>query len=252
MEQSLRLRISVVMLLLCALYFGCQSRVSGVSIRELTNAIEECPPSVVHIKVSLGGNQYSTGTGVLIRGERILTAAHVIQNAQGIEVIFGGRGSFPKADAARGQAVRYDPVDGLDLVVLRNLAIPPWAKPAPVAAKSPELQDNLLSVGLEHPYAVRAHSGKLIGRTADPREFYLSVLAQLGDSGGPVFNKLGELVGINRAIGENVLAHPSGLIIMSMTPGSPSPSVNTTTIDTTTYEPIAVTYVIDVTKCSLP
>lgn len=112
---------------------------------------------------------------------------------------------------------------GGDLALLRlpQDRIPVWAVPARVAEKGPRPGEWLVSVGLESPDAIRVHVAKLKGfmdgdsalikddpdldklDSANPNDPFMivEVQAQAGDSGGPVFNTKGELVGINTAIG---------------------------------------------------
>jgi hypothetical protein len=175
-------------------------------VRSSVCSIAGCPPCVVQIRVDLD-NGCQQGTGILLDDGRVLTAAHVVrtgfQPAPGsLHILFGGRDGHPVFDAASNRLIvlSYTGPDA-DLAVLSGIQPPNWAHGAQIAKAAPKEGDVLTSVGLEQTDAVRAHCGKMVGHDQNRPILHIGVQAQLGDSGGPVFNARGELVGINSAIG---------------------------------------------------
>ena len=162
----------------------------------------ECPWCVVAIRVEPGKGVLRYGTGVLLENGRVLTAAHVTDGAKPatVHVLFGGRGDRPEFDATDARSTQIKENNAADWALITGLAIPDWAMGVKIAAKEPKLGDVLTSIGLEAPDAVRLHCGKMLGRDSGTK-LCMGVLAQAGDSGGPVFNAAGELVGINNAVG---------------------------------------------------
>jgi S1-C subfamily serine protease len=177
-------------------------KVSADVARTLCHAME-CPWCVVAIRVEPGGGVLRYGTGVLLEDGRVLTAAHVTDGAKPatVHVLFGGRGDRPEFDATSPHATQIKENDVEDFAVITGLTIPDWALGVKIAAKEPKLGEVLTSIGLEATDAVRLHCGKMLGRDFAGTKLCVGVLAQQGDSGGPVFNADGELVGINNAIG---------------------------------------------------
>lgn len=199
-------------------------------------AVNECPFGVVQIRYELQDGRYYQGTGVLIDGNRVVTAAHVVQGEgqtyppPRIRVIFGGRNGKPEVEGLTG-GERYSwsdtfygaptvlPPNG-DLAVIDDVKVPDWAHPVALADTEPKEGDLLTSVGLESPDAVRVHAAPYQGRATRTIGWFngepvqenlpylkLGVQAQRGDSGGPVFNREGKLVGINSAIGSYTHDH---------------------------------------------
>jgi S1-C subfamily serine protease len=168
------------------------SRSSLVQFKTLASTSNTTPLAVVHIQTDR-----SSGTGVLVGGNRILTAGHVIEGATFVNIIFGGRGGVPERTVA---ATRWTWDEaGRDLGVILPVSVPEGVKPATIAKKRPEVAHILTSVGLEKANAVRLRTAPVSG--LQDGGFAIGVLAQPGDSGGPVLNESGELVGINSATG---------------------------------------------------
>lgn len=198
---------------------GCESNTTlgGVEIHDdvrgeiqqsLTGA-NDCPPCVVLLKSYFPDGRASWGTGVLLDDGRIVTARHVLVNEAGFtpqsgSIIFGGRNNNPYFDGARGGTINFRFSDKrLDLAVITNATVPSFAKDKGVRITKniPSEGDLLTSVGLENLEAVRIHAAPVKLRDTFNSNLIIGVSAQPGDSGGPVFNDQGELVGINSAVG---------------------------------------------------
>jgi V8-like Glu-specific endopeptidase len=185
-------------------------RNAAQSVAQKLCSIAECPFCVVHIRVEAGANS-CTGTGVLLNDGRVITASHVANRMHIpgttnvipgaiLHVIFGGRNGQPETDV-EAHSWKYWDKNNCDLAVIKGVVAPDWAVGVPIANSEPKENDILISVGLETRKAVRVHCGEFVAKEADGPVFSMAVLAQMGDSGGPVFNLNGELVGINEGIG---------------------------------------------------
>ena len=160
--------------------------------------VQNCPPCVVRIHIKTGERQSSSGTGILLQDGRVLTAAHLLRHATAQnkpQVWFGGRGGRPRVDGTSGRSVTCALHPRSDLGVISGVAVPPWARGVELAPASPRPGETVTVVGIEHTGAVRVYSGALQGVQADPPLLALDLTTQKGDSGGPVFNAAGQLVG---------------------------------------------------------
>jgi S1-C subfamily serine protease len=168
-------------------------------IAEKVCAAAECPPCVVRIQVLTTDAKTSSGTGILLRNGRILTAAHVLRGASAKnrpEVWFGGRGGRPLVNGAEGRAVTWVFHPSADLAAIDGVSAPPWARGAALAPSAPKEGETLTVVGLENTGAVRIYAGALLGPGTDSPLLPLGITPQHGDSGGPSFNASGEVAGI--------------------------------------------------------
>jgi S1-C subfamily serine protease len=164
-------------------------------------------PSVVLVHTpGLGDGVHngSVGTGVVIVDDgTILTALHVVGSAEGAEVIF--------ADGSESAAVVVSRQPENDLAVLRALVIPDDLVPATLAGSGGlAVGDEVAAVG--HPFGIpnSLSAGVVSGlqRTyvSPDTGLTLSNLIQFdaavnpGNSGGPLVNRDGEVVGIVTAL----------------------------------------------------
>jgi len=140
-----------------------------------------------------------TGSGVLISGDgKILTAAHVVHTMNEINVEFLG-GETIKARVVASEL-------GADLSMLELVQVPAGARVAMLAdSDSVEIGDQVIVIGA--PYGLR-HAmtvGSINARWAPNTIYRVMPLAEFfqtdavintGNSGGPMFNMAGEVIGI--------------------------------------------------------
>lgn len=164
--------------------------------------IDAVAPSVVTISADVGGGQ-SVGTGVIITTDgEILTNSHVVSGATQIRVRLAG-----ETEPREATLLADDP--GNDLALLRmegdDLAAATFADPGSV-----RLGDEVIAIGfalgLDGDPSVTAGIVSALDRTIGTDGAYLDGLIQTdaaissGNSGGPLVNAAGEVVGINTAV----------------------------------------------------
>jgi len=137
------------------------------------------------------------GSGVQIEADQILTAAHVVDNAQAIEVLF-----------TDGQRIKADVISSLkasDVALLKLRESHPNPQVATLAdSDATPIGSEVFIIGA--PYGIsqtlsvghlsgRLNRGLMVGGT--PIEFLQTDTAiNTGNSGGPMFNTSGEVIGI--------------------------------------------------------
>jgi hypothetical protein len=187
---------------------------------------ERALPSQAWILSPMGGDKIESGSGVLVdRGRRLmLTAYHVVAEREEVLVFFPARNergeliSEPK-HYARGQAklavlghvVSKDPKR--DLAVIRLESVPAGARAATIAAQGIKTGEEVIAIGNSGASdgvlwryidgRVRQVYRKEISydtkQKVDARLVEMTLPSNGGDSGGPVLNTRGELVGITIA-----------------------------------------------------
>jgi serine protease Do len=178
------------------------------SIQKLYNKVN---PAVVELHVKSLANpkvgevtykaetSSSLGSGALVSQEgRILTAAHVIDKAIAIEV------EFSDGTKTSGHVVWIEPL--LDLAMIQAANVPSSAKPVVLAnANDYQIGEQVMVIGapfgVSHSLSVGYLSGvrdgnSLPGRTLAPRLLQTDAAINQGNSGGPMFNLKGEIIGI--------------------------------------------------------
>jgi S1-C subfamily serine protease len=165
-------------------------------------------PSVVLINTETKGNEdepdRARGTGVVLdESGQILTSLHVVEGADKIEVIF--------ADNTHSEAIVAGTLGDKDIAVLKTLDPPPFLVPATLGSPSSlQVGDEAIVVG--NPFGLR-HSvtaGVISGldrsfklpNTKEPVSGLIQFDAAVnpGNSGGPLLNRDGEVVGIVTAL----------------------------------------------------
>jgi len=192
---------------------GCTTTTQAYQVKEnsIQKLYKKVNPSVVELHVqSLASPQIgqvaykaktanSLGSGALVSKEgRILTAAHVVDKATAIEV------EFADGTKTTGHVVWVEPL--IDLAMIQAGTVPDSAKPLKLA-KSNDYQIGEQIVVIGAPFGV-SHSlsggylsgirdGNAIpGRKLVPRLLQTDASINQGNSGGPMFNLNGEIVGI--------------------------------------------------------
>ena len=201
-----RVLLTLVLLSLCGISQAFQ--VKQNSIQKLYNKVN---PAVVELHVKslanpkVGEVTYkaettsSLGSGALVSQEgRILTAAHVIDKAIAIEV------EFADGSKTSGHVVWVEPL--LDLAMIQAGNVPSSVKPLVLAkANDYQIGEQVMIIGapfgVSHSLSVGYLSGirdgnSLSERTLTPRLLQTDAAINQGNSGGPMFNLKGEIIGI--------------------------------------------------------
>ena len=142
------------------------------------------------------------GTGFFITDDGyLMTSFHVVAGAMRVRVRTG-EGTFPamlvRADAANDLAIlKIDgPSHGLPLVASRNVKL--GQAVFTIGFPNPDWQ------GLE-PKLTKGEISSLAGMHDDPRQFQVSVATQPGNSGGPLVDERGNVVGVLAAEANDVM-----------------------------------------------
>ena len=159
---------------------------------QLLQAADKTLPSVVGLRV----NRSVIGSGVVVSEDGlVLTAAHVTSNA-GLDVEF----LFPDGRRARGKTLGV--CKWADAAMVKITDPGPWPY-SPMAAQNTFAVDDWVfayghSLGLivNRPPPLRL--GRILQLQPDTVHSDCSIV--VGDSGGPLFNLAGEVVGINSRI----------------------------------------------------
>ena len=141
----------------------------------------------------------SLGSGALVSKEgRILTAAHVVDKATAIEV------EFADGSKTTGHVVWVEPL--IDLAMIQAAKVPSDIEPLALAeSASYDVGERVVIIGapfgVSHSLSVGYLSGirdgkEIPGSTLVPRLLQTDASINVGNSGGPMFNLKGEIIGI--------------------------------------------------------
>lgn len=132
-----------------------------------------------------------SGSGLLVKGGYVLTCWHVVEKGQKVTVACGGK------DYA-ATVVQKDPAN--DIAILRVSDAPGGI---PLSLADSKLGGNVFTMGFPHPDLqgsdVKYTTGSISGLTGPgntPVYYQISAPLQSGNSGGPLFDEYGNLVGI--------------------------------------------------------
>jgi S1-C subfamily serine protease len=176
---------------------------------DVGKVIDHMAASVVTISADVDsqfGQGQSTGTGVIVSSDgEILTNAHVVEGATEIRVRLAG-----ETEPREARLLASDP--GNDLALLRmsgdDFDAAVFADPSSV-----RIGDEVVAIGfalgLDGDPSVTLGIVSALDRTIGTDGAFLNGLIQTdaaissGNSGGPLVNALGEVVGINTAVARN-------------------------------------------------
>ncbi|MCK5780980.1 MAG: trypsin-like peptidase domain-containing protein [Flavobacteriales bacterium] len=183
----------------------------GQTLTELYNTVS---PSVVKILVkseeNIGhGDPYETvvsgglGTGVLVsKSGDIITAAHVVSSASEIEIVY--------LDGSTSSATIENISNAGDVAILKANRVPENATIAKFGdSDKVKVGDNIFIIGFPMGLEYSLSSGIISGIHHDKSKidegvsmefFQTDAAINTGNSGGPMFNKKGEVVGIISSI----------------------------------------------------
>ncbi|HYE02687.1 MAG TPA: serine protease [Phycisphaerales bacterium] len=149
-----------------------------------------------------GGRSYRAGTGVYVGHNTVVTAHHVIADGPAESSVVQTMRLVPwtaERSARNNLANGGGTLDGapyLDLAIIETNKHGD-VEAARLAVKRPAVGDEVTAFGLggggKH---LRQQSGRVVGRSLDGTFLAMDFSSIKGDSGGPVFNSSGELIGI--------------------------------------------------------
>src|SRR5262245_12017201 len=198
-------RRPVVMLGL-AILVAATGQAAPVEAQTVRQVFEQVKPSVVVIRargrdVAAGGQTTfsETGSGVLISADgKVMTAAHVVHAMDEISVEFLG------GETVRARVTASEPAADLSLLQLDR--VPPASKVAPMAdSNSVQVGDEVIIVGAPYGLSYSLSVGHISARWAPNTVYKTMPLAEFfqtdavintGNSGGPMFNMKGDVIGI--------------------------------------------------------
>jgi S1-C subfamily serine protease len=195
--------LALVATVVCGLLTAPPGPATAQTVRDV---FEKVVPSVVVIRargrdVEAGGETRftETGSGVLISPDgKVMTAAHVVHSMDEIAVEFLG------GETVSARVVASEP--GADLSLLQLDRVPAGAKVSPMADSSTmRVGDPVVIVGAPYGLSYSLSAGYISARWA-PNTVYRSMpmaeffqtdaVINTGNSGGPMFNMKGEVIGI--------------------------------------------------------
>ncbi|WP_376097915.1 trypsin-like peptidase domain-containing protein [Roseomonas sp. CCTCC AB2023176] len=137
----------------------------------------------------------ATGTGFLVANERVMTNHHVVDNCNRVVVRAPDGRSFSAVPPARVDT-------GLDLALL---AVPGLNGPALPFRQSPAVRrgESVVAYGFplsgllsSDPKLTRGEINGLAGLRDNPNQYQISAPVQPGNSGGPLLDMQGHIVGV--------------------------------------------------------
>ena len=177
-----------------------------VSAQTIGEVFRKVTPSVVVIRAqgremkASGEVRFTeTGSGVLISPDgKVMTAAHVVHTMDQIAVEFLG------GETVSARVVSSEPAADLSLLQLDH--VPPSARPGTMAnSDTVQIGDEVIIVGAPYGLSYSVSTGIISARWAPNTVYRTMPLAEFfqttatintGNSGGPMFNMKGEIIGI--------------------------------------------------------
>ena len=171
---------------------------------DVAGVVAKASPAVVSVQTSFGGRRTGAGTGVVLTADgEVLTNAHVVGVAASVRVTLSGESQARDAEVVGVDAAA-------DLALLRI----PGASGLPVAelGRSADVRvgDDVVAIGnalaLRGGPTVTRGIVSALDRTLDTENGSMTGLIQTdasissGNSGGPLVNAVGQVIGINTAV----------------------------------------------------
>src|SRR6266446_2487791 len=194
-----------VIKLLGAILLTCVLTSVGGAQR-LRDTFRRVKDTVVVVRTEQRGEDPALGSGVVISADgKVLTAAHVVQTADKISVQFADNQTSPARVIASSVLA--------DVALIQLTEVPANAMFAKLGnSDEAEVGDEILVVGapfgLSYTLTVGHISGRhlpgmkmgIMGRMATMEFFQTDAAINMGNSGGPMFNLNGEVIGIVSSI----------------------------------------------------
>ncbi len=165
---------------------------------ELDTLVKEIMPAVVSIEVNDVG-----GSGFLISSDgMVVTNHHVIENEEGIRVEMNSGESFT------AEVVGSDPNTDMALLQIVNAEGTVFPLVSFGNSDDAEVGETVIAIGNPFGRGISVTRGivsaidRQLGGRYDPYQVYIQTDAAInfGNSGGPLFNTSGEVIGVNTAI----------------------------------------------------
>ncbi len=174
---------------------GCDGNTPTPSPKKQTPSIEQNLPPTQSVKTPPPATPLrGSGTAWQVSPNQLVTAYHVVEGAKSMGIVVNDEIKPAKLIAA-------DPSNDLALLQLLDKSLS--TKPLRLANKPPALGARVAAIGYPLTdllgYKVQATSGeisKLTGPHDDLRFYQISAAIQSGNSGGPLLNKQGEVIGV--------------------------------------------------------
>lgn len=165
---------------------------------KLENQVQEVAKKALPATVALVSNGTgSSGSGVIVnKNGLILTAAHVVQGMKEVDVFF--------SDGEKRQGKVLGANFSKDIGMVQMVDVGPWPFMELGESKPLEAGDWLVAMGHSAGFDPARTPPVRFGRVMSdgPGNYFTSDCTLIGgDSGGPLFNLEGKLVGINSSIG---------------------------------------------------
>lgn len=163
--------------------------------RKIQSVAEKCMPITVALLAADGS---SSGSGVITDDTGlILTAAHVVQGSESMDVI------FPNGKTKKGKVLGAN--YGKDLAMVKIEENGPWPAAQRGTSKNLRVGDWVVAMGHAAGFDPARTPPIRFGRVVSkgPGNFFTTDCTLIGgDSGGPIFDLEGRIIGINSNIGQ--------------------------------------------------